>query len=71
MGLTKLVRTPWIFKVIPLNFEKTLLTTSAMILENDFSTLCDAKNNIKFFWKKAKMETLFSFLNLRPGGIQR
>ena len=37
--------------------------------KNYFSTQCDAKNNIKKTSKKVKMETLFSFLELRPGGF--
>ena len=39
-----------IFKFIPSNYENSLLTPQKTLgLKNDFSTLCDAKNNIKFF----------------------
>ena len=38
-------------------------------LQKNFSTLCDAKNNIKKTSKMVKTENLFRFLKLRSVGL--
>ena len=75
MGLTKPTKTPRFFNSTALNFEDVLRSNllkqsllKVLDLKNYFSTLCDAKNNIKKTSKKVK-RTLFNLFNFRPGGF--
>ena len=71
MGLDKPVRTPWIFKLIPSNYEKALPTTQAICFENYRSKMifqhCVMPKTILKKFEKGKNGNFIYFLKFSSG----
>ena len=71
MGLDKPVRTPWIFKLIPSNYEKALSTTQAICFENYRSKIifqhCVMPKTILKKFEKGKNGNFIYFLKFSSG----